>query len=797
MLPILSRSLRTLSAKRCGYNGCSRMFRRVERGYANIASSLPRTPMSRFEKDRYINYEELDSNIEKVRARLGRPLTYAEKVLYSHLDQPDSAQIERGVSNLELRPSRVACQDATSQMALLQFMTAGLDKVAVPTTIHADHLVTGRKGSELDLAESIRTNKEVFEFLEKASQKYGIGYWGPGAGIIHQVILENYAYPGGLMIGADSHTPNAGGLGMAAVGVGGADTVDVMSGQTWSLAAPRIIGIQLTGRLSAWVSPKDIILYVANELTVKGGTGSVLEYFGPGVDTLSCTGLASISNMGAETGATTSIFPYTEAMGSYLAATGRGYIRDRVQSRLPNLRADDNAEYDQLINIDLSKLEPRINGPFTPDLSTPVSQFGAFVDENSWPELSAGLIGSCTNSSFEDMNRVASLAKQALDAGIKPRIPFLVSVGSEQTRRTLEKAGIIDILKKSGGTVLANACGPCSGSWAREDVDKGVSNSVITSYNRNFTSRLDGNKETKIFIASPEMVVAKTFAGDLKFNPLQDSIISPDGKPFKFDPPFGPSLPDEYVTADAVYKAPSLASQVEEIFVDPESERLQRLTPFPPWSGKDYQDIPILVKVKGKCTTDHITPAGPWFRYRGHLENISANTLIGATNAENDKVNSTWNLFAEKYGPIAETAREYKARGQQWVIIGDSNYGEGSSREHAALQPRFLNGVAVIARSLARIHETNLKKQGLLALTFENESDYDRIQPRDRVSLIGLDGFAPGKQITLQVRQENGSLWSCQLNHTYTDVQVEYFRHGSALNYMGHCSQAGGKAAQL
>ncbi|KAK5057876.1 hypothetical protein LTR84_011877 [Exophiala bonariae] len=753
--------------------------------------------MSRFEQDRYINYEELDSNIDRVRAKLGRPLTYAEKVLYSHLDEPDSMKIERGVSNLELRPSRVACQDATSQMALLQFMTAGLDKVAVPTTIHADHLVTGRKGSKLDLAESIKTNKEVFDFLEKASQKYGIGYWGPGAGIIHQVILENYAYPGGLMIGADSHTPNAGGLGMAAVGIGGADAVDVMSGQTWSLAAPKIIGIQLTGKLSPWLSPKDIILCVTDILTVKGGTGSVLEYFGPGVDTLSCTGMASISNMGAESGATTSIFPYTQAMGSYLAATGRSYIRDRVQSRLHNLRADDNAEYDQLITIDLSKLEPRINGPFTPDLSTPVSQFGKFVNENQWPELSAGLIGSCTNSSFEDMSRAASLAKQALDAGIKPKIPFLVSVGSEQTRLTLEEAGVIDTLRNSGATLLANACGPCSGSWAREDVEKGTSNSVISSYNRNFTSRLDGNKETKIFIASPEMVVAKTFAGNLKFNPLEDSITAPNGKAFRFEPPSGASLPDQYVTADGVYKAPSQNAHLGEISIDPESERLQRLTPFPAWSGKDFEDLPILVKVKGKCTTDHITPAGPWFRFRGHLENVSANTLIGATNAENEQVNSVWNPFTQRYQAIAKTAREFKAHGQQWVIIGDTNYGEGSSREHAALQPRYLNGVAVIAKSLARIHETNLKKQGLLALTFAEESDYDRIQSRDRISLVGLEEFAPGKQIILRVRQENGAEWLSKLNHSYTPAQIEYFRHGSALNYMGYCTKEARKAAEL
>ncbi|KAL6245180.1 Aconitate hydratase mitochondrial [Rhinocladiella similis] len=787
------------TSQRLWSKGCQitapRRSRTCRAGYATVAS-VPKTPMSRFENDRFINFEQLDANIKLIRDRLGRPLTYAEKVLYSHLDQPESATIERGVSNLELRPSRVACQDATSQMALLQFMTAGLDKVAVPTTIHCDHLITGRKGNDIDLAAALSSSKEVFDFLEKASQKYGIGYWGPGAGIIHQVVLENYAYPGGLMIGADSHTPNAGGLGMAAIGIGGADAVDVMSGQTWSLKSPSIIGVELTGKLSGWVSPKDIILDITRRLTVKGGTGSIIEYFGSGVHTLSCTGMATITNMGAETGATTSIFPYTDAMGAYLNATGRGYIRDRVQQRLPNLQADEGAEYDQLIKLDLSELEPRINGPFTPDLSTPVSKFGQFVTENNWPQLTAGLIGSCTNSSFEDMNRVASLAKQALDAGIKPKIPFIVTVGSEQTRRTLEKAGIVDILKQSGGTILANACGPCSGSWTREDVKKGVSNSVISSYNRNFTGRIDGNPETKSFIASPEMVIVKTFAGDLKFDPIRDTIKTPDGKDFKFEPPFGSSLPTRYENADATYKAPT-GGVSGDVYIDPDSERLQRLQPFPAWSGEDYRDLPILVKVKGKCTTDHITPAGPWFRFRGHLENISENTLIGATNAENDEVNSVRNVFTNEYGPIAQTAKDYKARGQPWVIIGDSNYGEGSSREHAALQPRFLNGVAVIARSLARIHETNLKKQGLLALTFDDAADYDRIQPPDRISLVGLDELRPGQQITMQVRRPDGSGWSCQLNHTFTDAQVQYFKHGSALNYMGHVGKSRAADASL
>lgn len=541
---------------------------------------------------------------------------------------------------------------------------------------------------------------------------------------------------------------------------------------------------------------------------MKGGTGFVIEYFGEGTKTLSCTGMATICNMGAETGATTSIFPYTDAMGDYLGATGRGYIRDRVQQRLHNLRADDGAEYDQLINLDLSKLEPKLNGPATPDLSTSVSQFREFATENDFPPLSAGLIGSCTNSSYEDMTRVASLAKQALAVGIKPKIPFFISVGSEQTRRTLEKAGVIDLLKQSGGTILANACGPCSGSWAREDVEKagtprhafeehaqltqqqGVTNSVISSFNRNFTGRLDGNRETKIFIASPEMVLTKTFAGDLTFNPLTDTLKTPDGQDFKFDPPYGSSLPAKYENADSVYIAPAADSVKDEVFIDPDSERLQRLRPFPAWSGRDIHDLPILVKVKGKCTTDHITPAGPWFRYRGHLENISENTLIGATNAENDQVNSVRNVFTDRYGGIAATAKDYKARGQQWVIIGDTNYGEGSSREHAALQPRFLNGVAVIAKSLARIHETNLKKQGLLALTFDRESDYDRIQPRDRVSLVGLETFAPGRKVTMRVRRQDGSEWSCQLNHTFTEEQVQYFRHGSALNYMGAVSSA-------
>ncbi|KAH8803527.1 putative aconitase [Xylogone sp. PMI_703] len=759
------------------------------RRLATVSQNTNAPTLSRFETDRYIDYGKLDKNIHIAREELRRPLTYAEKVIYGHLDKPEIAgNIVRGQSYVKVRPSRVALQDVSGQMALLQFMTANLNTVTTPTTLHCDHLIIGSKGHSVDLPKSVNDSKEVFNFLRDACSKYGIGYWKPGSGIIHQVVLENYAYPGGLMLGTDSHTPNAGGLGMGAIGVGGADAVDVMAGLAWELKAPKIIGVHLTGKLSDWASPKDVILKLVGELTVKGATGAILEYFGPGVESISCTGQATICNMGTESGATTSIFPYNESMGKYLEITGRGYLRDSAAQRAHNLRADEGAEYDSVIELDLSTLEPYINGPWTPDLSTANSKFAQVAAEASWPsQLSAGLIGSCTNSSYEDMTRAANLAKQALDAGIKPKIPLYVSVGSEQTQQTLEREGVLEVFEKLGGTLLASACGPCSGSWAREDTKKGTPNSIITSYNRNFTARQDGNPATSAFVASPEMVIAKTIAGDLQFNPITDSLVTPDGGKFSFTPPSGNAIPERYENADSAYTPPPPeAERSSRTVVLPEySERLQRLVPFKPWNGKDYAELPILIKVKGKCTTDHISPGGPWFRFRGHLENISNGTLIGAINAENDKANLVRNVFTGEYEGVPDVAKDYKSRGVQWVVIADHNYGEGSSREHAALQPRFLNGVAVIAKSFPRLHEANLKKQGMLPLTFVDEADYDRINPSDRISLIGLDRLGPGTNVKMVVKGEDGNQWESELTHSFNEEQVEFFKAGSALNFMG------------
>ncbi|KAK0663266.1 Aconitate hydratase [Lasiodiplodia hormozganensis] len=677
-------------------------------------------------------------------------------------------------------------------MALIQFMSANLDTVAVPTTVHCDHLVVAKEGSKADLASANSTNLEVYKFLQQVCRKYGAGFWKPGAGIIHQIVLENYAYPGGLMIGTDSHTPNAGGLSMAAIGVGGADAVDVMAGLAWELKTPKVIGVNLTGKLSGWASPKDVILKLAGELTVKGATGSVIEYFGEGVSSLSSTGMATICNMGAETGATTSIFPYTEATAAYLDATSRSYLREEASRWRHNFSADSGAEYDRVINIDLSKLEPFINGPSTPDLATPTSAFKEEVSKNSWPEnVSAGLIGSCTNSSFEDLSRAAALAKQAIDAGLKPQAPLYLSPGSEQTRATLEDSGVLSVFDQAGATLLANACGPCCGSWNRQDMEKGVKNSIVTSYNRNFTGRLDSNPATSIFLASPETVIAKTFSGRLDFDPATDEIETPTGT-FKFNPPPPGSLPSHgYNQADYVYAAPPTERSEVEVDISPSSDRIQRLEPFKPWDGKDFIDLPILIKVEGKCTTDHITHAGPWFRYRGHLENISNNTLIGAVNAANKKVNQVENVFTGEISGVPDTARDYKKRGQQWVVIADHNYGEGSSREHAALQPRFLNGVAIIAKSFARIHESNLKKQGMLPLTFKSDADYDKIQAEDRISLVGLDAFQPGQPVTMRVKRKDGSSWETQLEHTFNQEQIMYFKAGSALNLMAQTAGSG------
>jgi aconitate hydratase len=641
---------------------------------------------------------------------LQRPLTLSEKIVYGHLDDPVNQDIERGKSYLRLRPDRVACQDATAQMALLQFMSAGIPTVAVPSTVHCDHLIEAQLGGEKDLAKANDVNKEVYKFLETASAKYGLGFWRPGSGIIHQIILENYAFPGGLMIGTDSHTPNAGGLGMVAVGVGGADAVDVMANIPWELKCPKVIGVKLTGKLSGWTSPKDVILKLAGILTVKGGTGAIVEYFGPGVDTMSCTGMATICNMGAEIGATTSLFPFNRRMADYLSATNRRPIAQLAESFSGLLRADAGAHYDQLIEIDLSTLEPHINGPFTPDLATPLSQFRNAVEKNKWPaELKVSLIGSCTNSSYEDMTRSASLAKQAKDAGLHVKSQFTITPGSEQIRATIDRDGQLKTFTDVGGLVLANACGPCIGQWKREDVKKGEKNSIITSYNRNFTGRNDANPATHSFVASPEITTALAFAGDLRFNPATDTLKTPSGADFKFKAPFGDELPPRgYDPGNDTYQAPPANRSAIEVVVDPKSQRLQKLTPFPKWDGKDATDLPVLIKVKGKCTTDHISAAGPWLKYRGHLDNISNNMLIGAINIENGKANEVKNALTGKYGAVPDTARYYKAQNVPWVVVGDENYGEGSSREHAALEVRHLGGRAIIVKSFARIHGTEL-----------------------------------------------------------------------------------------
>lgn len=730
-----------------------------------------------------------------VRRRLNRPLTFSEKVVYGHLDDPEHQDIQRGVSYLRLRPDRVAMQDATAQMAVLQFISSGLPTTAVPTTIHCDHLIEGTTapqadrensfGGKADLNHAKVTNKEVYDFLASAGSKYGIGFWKPGSGIIHQIVLENYAFPGGMMIGTDSHTPNAGGLGMCAVGVGGADAVDVMAGLPWELKAPKVIGVRLTGKLSKWSSPKDVICKVAGILTVKGGTGAIVEYFGPGLDTMSCTGMGTICNMGAEIGATTSMFPYNARMAEYLKATGREKIASLADAFAENLRADDGAEYDQIIEINMSELEPQINGPFTPDLAHGLSEFGEAARKHGWPTtLSAGLIGSCTNSSYEDMSRAASIARQALAAGIKAKVPFAISPGSEQIRATIERDGLIEVFEKVGGTVLANACGPCIGQWKRTEVVKGEKNSIITSFNRNFAARNDANPATHAFVTSPEIVTAFAIAGDLTFNPEKDTLIAADGREVMLSPPEGDELPAKgYDPGEDTYQAPAGANVA--VAVDPESQRLQLLTPFATWDGKDLEEALVLIKAKGKCTTDHISMAGPWLKYRGHLDNISNNMLIGAVNAENEQVNSVKNQLTGEYGAVPDVARAYKAAGKPWVVVGDENYGEGSSREHAALEPRHLGARAVIVKSFARIHETNLKKQGMLPLTFADPKDYDTVGPFDKIAIKGLTSLSPGVPLTLEGTRPDGSKYSFQLNHTFNENQIEWFKAGSALNAMG------------
>lgn len=733
-------------------------------------------------------YAKMEANINMARQNLdNRPLTLAEKIIYGHLDNNEQVPV-RGETYLKLRPDRVAMQDATAQMAVLQFISSGLPKTAVPTTIHCDHLITAEKGSKTDLDAANDINKEVYNFLASAGAKFGMGFWKPGSGIIHQIVLENYAFPGGLMIGTDSHTPNAGGLGMCAIGVGGADAVDVMANMPWELKAPKVIGVHLTGALDGWTSPKDVILKVADILTVKGGTGAIVEYFGEGVESLSATGMGTICNMGAEIGATCSTFPYTESMKRYLEATGRKDIAAAASDFSDNLKADEGAEYDQIIEINLSDLKPMINGPFSPDYGHIAGQDMANASaENDWPtDLSAGLIGSCTNSSYEDMTRSADLAKQAKDAGLSFKSKYYVTPGSEQVRATIARDGLIDIFEESGATVLANACGPCIGQWNRTDMPMGEKNSIFTSYNRNFAKRADGNPATHSFVTSPEIVTACAIAGSTTFNPATDSLTTPDGKEFRFEAPHGKELPPRgFDVGEETFQAPPASGEGLEVDVSPTSERLALLEPFTKWDGAPNMDLQVLIKTEGKCTTDHISMAGPWLKYRGHLDNISNNMLIGGVNAENGETNNILNQRTKEWGGVPDTARDYKAHGIKWAVVGGENYGEGSSREHAALEPRHLGGYAVITKSFARIHETNLKKQGMLPLNFVNPADYDRITGNDKLEIQGLDKFAPGNNLTVKVTPANGDApFDIQVSHTFNDEQIEWFKYGSALNMM-------------
>jgi len=736
----------------------------------------------------YKNFKERVDNSRRVN---GNPLTLTEKILYSHLSDPANNQLfKRGIDYVDFAPDRVAMQDATAQMALLQFMQAGKSKVAVPSTVHADHLIQARIGAGKDLQEALNKNNEVYSFLESVSNKYGIGFWKPGAGIIHQVVLENYAFPGGMMIGTDSHTVNAGGLGMIAVGVGGADAVDVMSGMAWELKMPKLIGVKLIGKLNGWASPKDIILKLAGILTVKGGTGYILEYFGEGAESLSCTGKATICNMGAEIGATTSIFGYDDSMKRYLSATGREKVAeeaDKISSYLTgDVEVYNNPEeyFDKVITINLSELEPFVNGPFTPDLATPISKLKDVAIKNGWPlKIEVGLIGSCTNSSYEDISRAASVAKQAAEKNIKTKAMFTITPGSEQVRYTVERDGFVDTFKTIGGNVFANACGPCIGQWHREDADKGEKNTIIHSFNRNFSKRADGNPNTFAFVASPEIVTALTIAGDLSFNPLTDSLINENGVSVKLDPPSGYELPVKgFEVEDPGYIAPAEDGSTVIVNVKPDSDRLQLLEPFPAWDGKNITGARLLIKAKGKCTTDHISMAGPWLKFRGHLDNISNNCLIGAVNAFNEQTNKVKNQVTGEYGEVPATQRFYKANNIPSIVVGDHNYGEGSSREHAAMEPRHLGVKAVLVKSFARIHETNLKKQGMLALTFSNEDDYDKIMEDDVFNFIDLENFKPGKPINIEMIHSNGSKEIIQANHSYNDQQIEWYKAGSALN---------------
>lgn len=734
-------------------------------------------------------YRKSKERLVTVRKRLGRPLTLAEKVVMGHLDAPEAQEYVRGKSFLELRPDRVAMQDATAQMAILQFMLAGRDEAAVPSTVHCDHLILAYEGIEKDMSHAMKENQEVFDFLATSSSRYNLGFWRPGAGIIHQVVLENYAFPGGLMIGTDSHTPNAGGLGMIAIGVGGADASDVMSGLTWEVLNPKIIGVHLKGKMKGWTSAKDVILKLLGILTVKGGTNKIIEYFGEGCESISCTGKATITNMGAELGATTSIFPYDSRMASYLKTTGRAAIAELADGNRELLTADPEVAkepqkyYDQVIEIDLSQLEPHIVGPHSPDAAHPISEMKKAAKENGWQtKLSAALIGSCTNSSYEDIGRAADVAKQAIALGLKMPQDFLVSPGSAQIKMTIERDGQMKVFNAVGATVLANACGPCIGQWKR-DMPKGTVNTILNSFNRNFRGRNDSNPETLSFIASPEIVMALGLAGKLDFNPEQDELEF-GGKKIKLKAPVAPELPANGFAVDTMgYQAP--AGKSAQVKVAPKSERLQLLLPFPAWPGKDFEDMLVLCKAAGKCTTDHISPAGPWLKFRGHLDNISNNMLLGATSAFGGNPGKGNNLLAnEKDQEFAKIARDYKAKNKSWIIVGDENYGEGSSREHAAMSPRWLGGLAVVVKSFARIHETNLKKQGMLAATFANPADYAKILEDDRIAIRGLKDFAPGKQLTMEVKHADGKTETIMLNHSYNAEQIKWFKAGSALNML-------------
>ena len=746
-------------------------------------------------------YAGLPGKVAEARKVLGRPLTLTEKILYTHL-HPESPlrEYKRAGDYVFFQPDRVAMQDATAQMALLQFMMAGRDSVAVPSTVHCDHLILAKVGAEKDLAVANDVNKEVYDFLATVSDKYNIGFWKPGAGIIHQIVLENYAFPGGMMIGTDSHTPNGGGLGMVAIGVGGADAVDVMAGMPWELKQPKIIGVKLTGKLGGWTTPKDVILKVAGILTVKGGTGAIVEYFGEGAQSMSCTGKGTICNMGAEIGATTSTFGYDESMARYLRATDRADVAELANGVAEHLTgdaevyADPEKYFDRVIEIDLNTLEPHINGPYTPDRAFPISEFAAAVDEFEFPPvLEVGLIGSCTNSSYEDLDRAANIAKDAKAKGLKFKSEFTVTPGSEQIRYTVERDGILDAFEEIDGVVLANACGPCIGQWARHTDDPNRANSIITSFNRNFAKRNDGNPQTRGFVASPELVTAMALSGSMKFNPLTDTLTNDKGEEVQLAPPTGYELPPNgFAVEDAGFQAPAEDGSGIEVVVNPSSDRLQLLTPFKPIKNEQVQDMRILIKAKGKCTTDHISMAGPWLKFRGHLENISQNCLIGAINAYSEKTNTVINHLTGKYHPVPESAIAYRDNGVGQIVVGEENYGEGSSREHAAMEPRWLGVHAVLVKSFARIHETNLKKQGMLALTFANPADYDLFRQDDKVSIVDFTSFAPGKQLTIRLDHADGTSDTVKTNHTYNAAQIDWVRAGSALNKIREDVAAGG-----